>query len=267
MPLSNFKSFCAVLCVYLTLGLAGIAFGQGERTSLTGTVTDDSQAMVVDATVTVRDTATNVTTRTTTNSAGLYFITSLPPGDYNLTVKKPASRNRRSTHSAHADPCRHDQRYAARRKCLTNGRGNCQRRPTGVAEFGTAIDDHHKVSRGVANISASPLAYSALAPNVVPTTGQQGLGNAVIGSATNSQMGGGLASRMAIWWMARKAAAPMRTARRTRFHLRPCPKFALTPPPIPPNSAVPSAVSRKWLRNPAQISFTERAGNLSAMPT
>ena len=45
------------------------------------------------------------------------------------------------------------------------------------------------------NISASPTAYAALAPNVIPTTGQQGLGNAAIGSATNAQMGGGLAQQ------------------------------------------------------------------------
>ena len=84
----NYKALCVVLCLGLTLGMAHVAFGQGERTSVTGTVTDNTQAIVVDASVTIRDRATHVQTKTTTNSAGLYFITNLPPGNYDLTVEK-----------------------------------------------------------------------------------------------------------------------------------------------------------------------------------
>jgi long-subunit fatty acid transport protein len=60
--------------------LAPLAFAQTERTSITGTVTDQSKASIDNASVTIRNVATNVTNKTTTNSAGLYFITSLPPG-------------------------------------------------------------------------------------------------------------------------------------------------------------------------------------------
>jgi Carboxypeptidase regulatory-like domain len=87
-PNGNFTLRRAVVWVALTLGVAATALGQGERTSITGTVTDTSQAIIADAAVTVRDRATNVTTKTSTNSAGLYFITSLPPGDYDMTVEK-----------------------------------------------------------------------------------------------------------------------------------------------------------------------------------
>ena len=186
----------AALGLALTLGVAGVAFGQGERTSLTGTVTDDSQAMVVDASVTVRDTATNVTTKTTTNSAGLYFITSLPPGDYNLAVSKPGFQTSTVEHipltltlvatinvMLHVGSVSQTVAVTANAVQLESQSSALQ------STFTTrTIED-------LPNIGGSPLAYSALAPNVIPTTGQQGLGNAVIGSATTSQMGGGLAQQ------------------------------------------------------------------------
>src|SRR5438270_189479 len=75
-----------LLVPMLVLFAAPVAFAQGERASITGTVTDASGAIVTDASVTVRDTATNVTTKTVTTSAGLYFVTSLPPDNYDLTV-------------------------------------------------------------------------------------------------------------------------------------------------------------------------------------
>ena len=68
--------------------LVSVALGQTERTSITGTVTDQSKASLENANVTIRNVATNVTNKTVTNSAGLYFITSLPPGTYELTVEK-----------------------------------------------------------------------------------------------------------------------------------------------------------------------------------
>ena len=68
-------------------------FAQTERTSVTGTVTDSSKAAVADAVVSIRNVGTNIANRTTTNSAGIYFITSLPPGSYELTVEEPGFRS------------------------------------------------------------------------------------------------------------------------------------------------------------------------------
>src|SRR3954452_7939962 len=81
----------AVWIALLSL-LVSLAFGQTERTSITGTVTDQSKAALDNASVTIRNVATNVTNKTTTNSAGLYFITSLPPGTYELVVEKSGFR-------------------------------------------------------------------------------------------------------------------------------------------------------------------------------
>ncbi len=70
-------------------------WAQGERATLTGNITDSSQAAIADVNVVLRNTGTNVTTRTTTNSAGLYFITSIPPGTYELRIEKSGFRPER----------------------------------------------------------------------------------------------------------------------------------------------------------------------------
>ncbi len=73
---------------FLSLLLAAAAFGQGERATVTGVATDDSGAIVIGAKVSIRNVATNITTRTTTNSAGIYYLTSLPPGQYELRIEQ-----------------------------------------------------------------------------------------------------------------------------------------------------------------------------------
>ncbi len=192
----NSKTLYAVVYLSVALGIAGTAFGQGERTSITGTVTDASGAIVVDASVTARDTATNVETKTTTNSAGLYFITSLPPGNYDLTVAKTGFETSTVTQIPLTLTL-----VATINVKLHIGSVNQTVSVTANAvqlESQSSALQSTITTRSVQelpNIGASPLAYAALAPNVVPTTGQQGLGSAAIGSATNAQMGGGLAQQ------------------------------------------------------------------------
>jgi len=52
----------------LFVALTTVLFGQGERATLTGSVTDSTKAAVPDAQIVLRNTATNVVTRTTTNT-------------------------------------------------------------------------------------------------------------------------------------------------------------------------------------------------------
>ena len=54
---------------------------------ITGTVTDSSGAAIPGADVTVTNTATRGTRKTTTNAEGLYTFPSLPPGIYELKVE------------------------------------------------------------------------------------------------------------------------------------------------------------------------------------
>ena len=70
----------------------GLAFGQGQRSTLNGSVTDASGAIVGDATVTATETATGVETRTKTTDAGVYRMPYLPEGQYRITATKAGFR-------------------------------------------------------------------------------------------------------------------------------------------------------------------------------
>ncbi len=68
-----------------------IALGQAQSNAadLQGFVRDGTGALVVNASVTARHPATNLSRTTTTNDDGLYRIVNLPPGDYEVTVEAP----------------------------------------------------------------------------------------------------------------------------------------------------------------------------------
>src|SRR5260370_23199590 len=68
------------------------AFAQVERGTVTGTVTDPSGAVVAGARVTIRNIGTNVETRTTGTSAGIYYPPSLPPPPHYPHVEQSGSR-------------------------------------------------------------------------------------------------------------------------------------------------------------------------------
>src|SRR3989454_1589608 len=81
-----------LICMLAILGLIpGLAHGQGTST-VTGTVTDQKDAVVPGATVELVDTATNTTRTQTTNDAGYYTFVSVPPGDYKIVIKKGGFR-------------------------------------------------------------------------------------------------------------------------------------------------------------------------------
>ncbi|MCU1258889.1 MAG: Cna B-type protein [Bryobacterales bacterium] len=180
---------------FLFLALPATLLGQGERANITGTVTDSSKATIPDAAVALRNIATNVNTRTVTNTEGLYFINSIPPGTYELTVEKNGFR-----------PAR------VQRIPLTTGLAATQ---DVVLELGsvqqavevnaTAVQLESQSSdmnavvttRAVAELpllGRDPLSLAALAPGVIPTQGQQSNAG-VIGRVTTAQIGGGLAQQ------------------------------------------------------------------------
>ncbi|MGB6899439.1 MAG: carboxypeptidase-like regulatory domain-containing protein, partial [Candidatus Acidiferrum sp.] len=68
-------------------------FGQAASTgTVAGTVTDPSGGAVVGATVTLIDTATNISRTETTNDTGRYFFANVVPSVYNATVSKTGFR-------------------------------------------------------------------------------------------------------------------------------------------------------------------------------
>jgi hypothetical protein len=74
--------------ISLMLVCSTVGWGQSDRGSITGTVTDSTGGIVPDAAVTATNTATNIVSRTTTNESGVYVIPALLPGMYKLRVEK-----------------------------------------------------------------------------------------------------------------------------------------------------------------------------------
>ena len=78
--------------------LAGVVvavalWGQGERGTFNGTITDPSGAAIVGASVKALNPATGVETSTPTTEAGVYRMPYLMPGTYQLTVSAPGFKS------------------------------------------------------------------------------------------------------------------------------------------------------------------------------
>src|SRR5215471_10103559 len=83
---TSLRILLVCLAIASCLGVA-MSQAQSDAADLQGTVRDANGAVVANATITVRNTATNVTRETTTNDDGFYKIVNLPPGNYEITVK------------------------------------------------------------------------------------------------------------------------------------------------------------------------------------
>ncbi|HZQ50853.1 MAG TPA: TonB-dependent receptor [Bryobacteraceae bacterium] len=88
------KIVCAVSAMVLVLSSA--AWGQGGGT-LTGTVTDPSGSPVPNATVSIVNEATHTGPNSTTTSGGVYTVSNLPPGVYDVTVSAPGFKEFKQT--------------------------------------------------------------------------------------------------------------------------------------------------------------------------
>ncbi|HTS74921.1 MAG TPA: carboxypeptidase regulatory-like domain-containing protein [Bryobacteraceae bacterium] len=83
----------------LILASAGLVMAQLATGTISGTVTDESGAVIPNATVTATNRATNVPRTATTNAEGFFSIVALPAGDYDVktevkgfkTVVRPAT--------------------------------------------------------------------------------------------------------------------------------------------------------------------------------
>ena len=81
-------AFARVGTAAFLLIFAFSAWGQTPTGEITGTVTDSSGAVLVDATVTIVNPATNASRVTKTNDAGVYDVPALPPGTYSITIER-----------------------------------------------------------------------------------------------------------------------------------------------------------------------------------
>lgn len=76
----------------LLLVLVSAAVAQTSRGTLTGTVSDSTGAVIKDANVTITQAGTNVSRRTTSNSAGIYRFDAVDLGTYTVSVNAKGFR-------------------------------------------------------------------------------------------------------------------------------------------------------------------------------
>ncbi len=84
--MSYFRQFLLVLLGSLLL--TSVAIAQVDRGTVTGTVTDQSGAVIPDVAITVTNVATGISNNAVTSAAGIYVVPLLPPGTYRLTAEK-----------------------------------------------------------------------------------------------------------------------------------------------------------------------------------
>jgi hypothetical protein len=78
----------ALLIFLLAVGSVKVFAQSASSGTVIGTVTDQSGAVVPDATVSITELSTSTTNKVTTNSAGHYAFGSVPPGTYNIKITK-----------------------------------------------------------------------------------------------------------------------------------------------------------------------------------
>jgi Carboxypeptidase regulatory-like domain/TonB dependent receptor len=78
-----------LLAVLLLVSVTSVLRAQSTNASLTGRITDPSQALIVEAKVTAINAGINFAYETKTNSAGEYHLANLPPNTYRIEIEKP----------------------------------------------------------------------------------------------------------------------------------------------------------------------------------
>ena len=81
----------------LLIGCALLCAGQTSTSLLSGTVFDNSGAVITGAGVTVLNEATGSTLRQVSNNSGLYAFPSIPVGAYTIVVEAPGFKTARQT--------------------------------------------------------------------------------------------------------------------------------------------------------------------------
>src|SRR5271170_6929914 len=86
-PLNGFELALAMVVVLFLSGVT-LAFGQGIITgSIGGTVVDQTDAVIPNATITAVSDSTKTTLQGKTNAEGTFLISNVPVGTYTITIE------------------------------------------------------------------------------------------------------------------------------------------------------------------------------------
>ena len=92
-----------LLVAVCLFSIAGSIHAQSDSSSISGTVTDSSGAVLPNASITVHNNETRSDRSAKTNESGSYTITNLPPGDYNVRVENTGFETT-TLNNVHLDP-------------------------------------------------------------------------------------------------------------------------------------------------------------------
>jgi hypothetical protein len=188
-----------LVVLFLCTAFSGSLFAQGERATISGTVTDSTGAVVPQVSISVRNEGTNVVIKTESNATGLYVAPALPPGSYEVSAQKQGFRAYKMSNiplsvglTATVD-VRLEVGQVAEAVEVTASAVQLEAQTSGMGgTVGTKqVTELPLVGRDIRQLAS-------LAPGVIPSRGQAGVGNSTIGSAGNSRISGGLAMQNAI---------------------------------------------------------------------
>lgn len=86
--IGHFRPSANILFIFALLLFPALLMAQGTTTRVTGTITDNSGAVVSGATVTLTNVGTQTSLTTQTSDSGAYAFDLIQPGTYTVTVEK-----------------------------------------------------------------------------------------------------------------------------------------------------------------------------------
>jgi hypothetical protein len=84
-----------VLCIGLIVGLSLVALAQAPVGTISGAVTDESGAVIPNASITIRNKATGAERKLTSGEDGNFSVAALPAGEYEVEIQAPGFRTLR----------------------------------------------------------------------------------------------------------------------------------------------------------------------------
>ncbi len=168
----------SILLTIAVPAVALIGWAQTYTAAIRGVVTDPAAAVVPQAEVVLRDVERNVEHRTTTDAAGRYAITALPPGRYELSAQAagfrkyvqgpfPLSVQQQATVNV--------QLQVGEVTSIVEVVGEAPLLNTTNATLGQVIENKYILS--LPNIGRNPMAFTYLTPGLVGSGGRVGQTN------------------------------------------------------------------------------------------
>src|SRR5581483_10968109 len=182
---------------FLVIGIAAPAlFAQVEQATVTGIVSDPAGSVMPGVNISIRNVKTNVVTKTETNSSGIYHISALPPGPYELIAEKSGFRIARITDIPLSVGLTATINVTMEIGSVAEAvevRATAVQLESQTAGVGKALETRRVNELPL--LGRNPLQLVSLAPGVIPASASAPPGGGVIGSVTSAKISGGLAQQ------------------------------------------------------------------------